>query len=213
MVPTVLLTVLTVSAAPEPSAPALLADGGRSSYRVVVHRGATAAERRAAEELARFLREISGATFPVEELADANAAPANSIRIGPEAAAGVIPSDEIARLGSEGFVLRTRGPILAIAGGRPRGTLYGIYSFLEDVLGCRWFTPGVARIPKRERLELRPLDRTFVPRLEYRATDYPNSRDADWAPGTRSTARRPASTSAVAARSPTAHSSTPSTPS
>jgi hypothetical protein len=181
MPPTVLLAVLALSAAPEPSAPVLLADGGRTSYRVVVHRGATAVERHAAEELARYLREVSGATFPVEEIADAGAAPADSIRVGSGAAAGVIAPDEVARLGAEGYLLRTRGRTLAIAGGRPRGTLYGVYSFLEDVLGCRWFTPGVARIPKRERLELRPLERTFVPRLEYRATDYPNSRDADWA--------------------------------
>ncbi|HTK78513.1 MAG TPA: DUF4838 domain-containing protein [Gemmataceae bacterium] len=181
MLPTSLLTVLALSAAPEPAAPVLLADGGRSSYRVVVHRGATAVERHAAEELAGFLREVSGATFPVEETAHVGTAPAHSILVGPQAAAGIIPPGDIGRLGSDGYVLRTRGPTLAIAGGRPRGTLYGVYSFLEDVLGCRWFTPGVARIPKRERLELRPLDRTFVPRLEYRATDYPDSRDAAWA--------------------------------
>src|SRR5947208_14077892 len=133
MPPTILLTLLALSATPERPTPVLLADRGRTSYRIVVHRGATAPERHAAEELARLLREVSGATFPVEEIADANAAPANSIRIGPEAAAGVIAPDEIARLASEGYVLRTRGPTLVIAGGRPRGTMYGVYSFLEDV--------------------------------------------------------------------------------
>ena len=56
-----------------------------------------------------------------------------------------------------------------------------MYSFLEDELGCRWFTPEVRRIPRRGRVEICVLDRTFVPKLEYRATDYPNSRDADWA--------------------------------
>jgi hypothetical protein len=74
-------------------------------------------------------------------------------------------------------VLRSRGPTLVIVCGRPCGTLYGVYSFLEDLLGCRWFTPCVARVPKRERLTLGPLDRTFLPRLEYRATGYPDSRD------------------------------------
>jgi hypothetical protein len=177
----VLLAALALPAAPEQPAPLPLADGGRTPYRIVVHRSATAPERHAAEELGRFLREVSGASFPVDETEDVSAAPAASIRVGPGAAAGLVSPEEIARLGAEGYVLRTRGPTLAIAGGRPRGTLYGVYSFLEDSLGCRWFTPGVARIPKRERLELRSLERTFVPRLEYRATDYPDSRDADWA--------------------------------
>jgi hypothetical protein len=177
----VLLSVLALPAALEQPAPLSLADGGRTSYRIVVHRGATVPERHAAEELARFLHEVSGAFFPFEEIADVNAAPATSIRVGPGAAAGLISPEELAHLGAEGYVVRTRGSTLAIAGGRPRGTLYGVYSFLEDALGCHWFTPRVARIPKHQRLELRPLERTFLPRLEYRATDYPDSRDADWA--------------------------------
>jgi hypothetical protein len=165
----------------EPAAPPLLADGGHTAYTVVVRSGATAPERHAAEELAHFLHEITGATFPVQEVEDPSRAPAMSVRVGPGAAEGIVAPAEVARLGQEGYVLRTQGPTLAIAGGRPRGTLYGVYSFLEDQLGCRWFTPEVARIPRRPRVELPALDRTFVPRLEYRATDYPNARDADWA--------------------------------
>ena len=159
----------------------LLAEGGATGYAVVVHRGATPAERHAAEELARFLEQISGAKFPLQ-LAEAPVPEAaRAIAVGPEAAAAVIAPPEIGRLGSEGYIYRTRGSVLAIAGGRPRGTLYGVYSFLEDLLGCRWFTPDVSRIPKKERLEFRALDRTYVPPLESRSTDYPNSRDADWA--------------------------------
>jgi beta-glucanase (GH16 family) len=104
-----------------------------------------------------------------------------AIYVGPEAAAHIIAPNELARLGKEGYILRTADRSLAIAGGRPRGTLYGVYSFLEDHLGCRWFTPDLSRIPSRERVVIAPIDRMFVPRLEYRATDYPNSRDADWA--------------------------------
>src|SRR5262245_13815566 len=133
---TVLLAVLALSAAAEPSSPLLLADGARTSYRIVVHRDATAPERHAAEELSRFLREISGANFAVDEITDVSAAPAASIRVGQGAAAGLVGLEDFG-LGAEGYVLRTRGPTLAIAGGRPRGTLYGVYSFLEDVLGCR----------------------------------------------------------------------------
>ena len=44
-------------------------------------------------------------------------------------------------LGSEGFVLRAQRDKLIIAGGRPRGTLYGVYTLLEEKLGVRWFTP------------------------------------------------------------------------
>ncbi len=175
------LTLALAQTAPAPADPLRLVDGGRTDYTILVRRDATPTERHAAEELARFLQEITAAPFPVREISNASQAPAASIRVGPGAAEGVIPTAEVGRLGREGYILRTHGPTLAISGGRPRGTLYGVYSFLEDVLDCRWFTPEVARIPKRPRLEVRPLDRTFVPRLESRATDYPNSRDADWA--------------------------------
>ena len=54
-------------------------------------------------------------------------------------------------LGPEGYVLKTLGSDLVIAGGRPRGTMYGVYGYL-DKLGCRWFTENVSRIPKTARI-------------------------------------------------------------
>jgi len=158
-----------------------LAGAGRTDYTVVVHGRATKAERHAAEELAHFLQQISSASFPVREVVAPPEGSTHSILVGPGAACAIVAPAEIARLGQEGYILRSNGATLAIAGGGPRGTLYGVYSFLEDYLGCRWFTPQVSRIPKTAKVTIPPLDRTFVPRLEYRATDYPDSRDADWA--------------------------------
>ena len=73
-----------------------------------------------------------------------------------------------ADLGPEGDVLRTMGDRLIIAGGRPRGTLYGVYGLLEDYLGCRWFTPDTSLIPKMETITLGPLFASAVPAFEYR---------------------------------------------
>ena len=36
---------------------------------------------------------------------------------------------------------------IAIAGGRPRGTLYGVYTFLEDYLGVRFLTHDHTHVP------------------------------------------------------------------
>ena len=176
-----MILLLTTQAISEPALTLRLADAGRTAYTIVLHRSATPPERHAAQELARFLGEISGAAFPVREL---DAVPANldaSIRIGVDAANGIVSPMEISRLGQEGYILRSKGSTLAIVGGRPRGTLYGVYSFLEDHLGCRWFTPRVSRIPRKTAIEIQPLDRSFVPRLEYRDLDSPDSCDADWA--------------------------------
>lgn len=160
----------------------ILVENGAARAHIIVSERATEPESHAARELARFLEEISGAAIVVAAPGDAPPAGSQTrILVGPDAASGIVTGEDLTSLGSEGYIIRTGSSVIAIAGGRPRGTLYGVYSLLEDELDCRWFTPDCSRIPKRERIELRPLDRRFVPRLEYRATDYPNSRDADWA--------------------------------
>ena len=83
-------------------------------------------------------------------------------------------------LGEEGYVIRTEGNRLVIAGGSLRGNLYGVYGLLEDHLGCRWFAPGVSRIPKRARLVLGPIDEKKVPVLEYREPYTADCFDGDW---------------------------------
>lgn len=49
--------------------------------------------------------------------------------------------------GSEGFIIKSDGKDLVIAGGRPRGTMYGVYTLL-DHLGVRWYTKEVTKVPK-----------------------------------------------------------------
>ncbi len=160
-----------------------LATRGHANYTIVVAgdaaKNADDPERHAADELAKFLHEISGAEFAVKS-ADKAGSGAKFL-IGADAASSVIRADELPELGRDGFIIRTHGKDIAIAGGRPRGTLYGVYSFLEERLGCRWFTPDVSRIPKDPSPRVQIASMRFVPPLEYRATDYPNSRDADWA--------------------------------
>ncbi|HPD14148.1 MAG TPA: DUF4838 domain-containing protein [Planctomycetota bacterium] len=83
-------------------------------------------------------------------------------------------------LGLEGIVIRTKGPALVLAGNQ-RGILYAVYTFLEDYCGCRWFTPECTVIPKTGAFDIADLNVHHIPPLEYRSTDYPCSRPADFA--------------------------------
>src|SRR5438477_9943045 len=86
------------------------------------------------------------------------------------------------KLGPEGFALRTVKNKLIIAGGRPRGTLYGVYTLLEEKLGVRWFTPEVEVVPRTSSLAMAALDEIRVPALEYREVFWTElMRDADFA--------------------------------
>ncbi|MBI5084366.1 MAG: DUF4838 domain-containing protein [Acidobacteria bacterium] len=156
-----------------------LVDKGRSAYSICVSAQASPSEQRAAQELQRFIEEMSGARLPIVD--DSKPARGNLILLGDSAAlrklnAGV-PFD---KLGPEGFVLRTSGKHLIIAGGRQRGTMYGVYTFL-DKLGCRWFTREVSRIPKRPTIDTGTLNETTRPAFEYREPFFTEAWDKDWA--------------------------------
>ena len=159
----------------------VLAEGGESRYRIVVAEDASASTRHAGEELSRFLGQIAGVEMPV--ISDARPAGEHEIWVGSSRRLGLLgdrAAIDMEALGEEGYVIRTVGSRLLIAGGEPRGTLYGVYGLLEDHLGCRWFAPGVSRIPSRPTLEVGPLDERRVPVLEYREPFTYDCFDGDW---------------------------------
>ncbi|MFQ5809649.1 MAG: DUF4838 domain-containing protein, partial [Armatimonadota bacterium] len=82
------------------------------------------------------------------------------------------------RLGTDGFVLRTVNDRLVIAGGRQRGTMYGVFTLLEK-LGCRWWYPGASSIPSMKTVTIPPMDEEQVPALEYRDFLYGEMDDSD----------------------------------
>jgi hypothetical protein len=157
-----------------------VARSGQAMMTIVTPRDASPAVQHGAEELALFLGEMTGATFEI--VSDESEARSGEIILGAGNKRLETLGVEIGLtdLGPEGYVLRGAGPNLVIAGGEPRGTLYGVYGLLEDHLDCRWFTPDVRRIPKRENLVLPRLKETVRPRLEYREPFVLDGRDPDW---------------------------------
>ena len=174
-----LLTVLVTLPLAARQQPTVLADGGKSTYSICISREASPSERHAADELQRSLEEISGARLPI--VTDAEPTLGALVLVGKSKALdrlGLdIPFDD---LGPEGFALRSAGRHLVIAGGRLRGTLYGTYTFLEK-LGCRWFAPGVSRIPKMSRVTVAFLNEIQKPAFEYREPYFTEAWDKDWA--------------------------------
>jgi hypothetical protein len=161
-----------------------IAEGGRSSYRIVLPENATRVEEYAARELRTFLKRISGAELPVVyesgERDDVHSGP--GIYIGrTRPAFEAVGATALDKLGREGFILKTVGRDLIIAGGGPRGTLYGVYGFLEDHLGCRWYAPDAEFIPSLDRIVIMPIDEIQRPAFEYREPFFQHAFDGTWA--------------------------------
>jgi hypothetical protein len=152
-------------AVPLPAAAMTLAREGRTSLRVVLPENAIPAERTAANELIHYLERATSASFPlVPESRQSDDAPA--IWVGPTAKSRSIGVDAEA-LGPEEWRIRTVGNDLILVGGRPRGTLYAVYRFLEDHVGVRWWTPYEEHVPTRTDLAVE-VDAAGRPAFAYR---------------------------------------------
>jgi hypothetical protein len=157
--------------------PYLLKDG-KCGYTVVVGAAASSSEKHAAEELRDAFNACAGIGLTIAESAPQNG-PMIVIGCGDTARKlGVDPKPD--QLGEQGYVIKTVGPHLVIAGTPIGGTLYGVYDFLESVLGVRWYAPGVTKTPQTKELVLPALDKTFKPAFLWRNTSCWSGRDADF---------------------------------
>ena len=151
---------------------------GRAAARIVVAPGAPETERFAARELALFLHIVTGATFPVvEDLGPAG----GRLLVGLSAARSAASDPAVSALAPEEIVVRTVGGDIVLAGGSPRGTLYAVYTFLEDVVGCRFWTGTASRMPWKPSLSVGSVTLRHKPPLEYREPYWHVAFDEVWA--------------------------------
>jgi len=155
-----------------------IAENGQAKAVIVVAPETREPERHAAAELADFLQQITGATF---EIVNRPVVGKPRILVGPQAANLAITDFSTDGLGAEGIVIKTFGDDLVLAGGYPRGTLYAVYTFLEDKLGCRWWSSTESTIPKKPTLQIGNIDVRYVPVAEYRSPFWFDAFDGDWA--------------------------------
>ncbi len=169
----------------------MVAPAGAARHKVIDH---------AAEEIQSHIKRISGANLPILKpeagWSDLPEGVHGLIMLADDFSGARRPSD--APLAEEEFRIRTRPPsrahhrgarlltgsqvpVIRIVGGGKRGALYGAYAFLEDVLGCRWFTSKVSKIPVRKTIRIGSLDIHQEPAFEYREPYYAEALDRDWA--------------------------------
>lgn len=157
----------------------VLVRDGKSAYVIVLGAGASSSEKRGAREIQAHLEKMTGAVLPI--VGDEGKPPELAILVGRSRhteALGV--RLDLEALGSEGYLLKSVGRRVVIAGSPVRGTMYGCSQFLEK-LGVRWFTPKVTRIPRQATLTVPALDETGKPAFEYREPFFAEAQDRDWA--------------------------------
>ena len=148
----------------------VLCKDGNATARIVVPQSPTEVERHASVVLQNYLKKITGATYEI--VSDEKSAQQNDILIGKVDREELkdVPFDE---LKMDGYVIRTENGQLIIAGGSNKGTLYGVYGFLEKYLGCRKYSSTVSVIPaQRDIMLANEIRQQEVPVFEFREILY-----------------------------------------
>jgi len=149
------------------------------AYQIVVPAQPTGVEERAAQVMQRYLREITGCELPIAT--EGSGQQEAAIVLGDTRAQrdlGVVA--DLSALGEDGFTIRTVGERLFVVGGTGQGTVYGVYAFLEEYLGCRMYSPEVVSIPRLKAISLPPIDDTQVPVINFREDYYRHARDPEY---------------------------------
>ncbi len=154
----------------------VLANNGITAYSIVIGANATETEITAANTLASYLNQMTDAEFLI--IRDTEAESDYEIVVGVTNRENEIRVDR-SELGDEGVRIFTDGKKLFLTGGEIRGSIYSVYTFLEEFLGCRWFTKSVPItpdlgdcivVPETDKLVIDEIDYTYVPPFRLRQT-------------------------------------------
>ena len=135
-----LLTILLFSC--QSSTSISLVSGGNSDYTITLTANADDLEVKAAEALKDYLHQISGINLAISK----EDSPGKKILIGQWEGAESLDKNTI--------TYGVKDEQLFIRGGSPQNTLYAVYTFLENELGCRFYSPSVEYIPTEKKLTL-----------------------------------------------------------
>ena len=152
-----------------PSQAANLFANSKTDYTIVIDKNASTSEKTAAKELSDYLHEISGANFQVSnDVSQGN----KKIFIGYNEQVGKLLGIKKPLTSDESYTYLTHNGNLFIYGGAKRGTMYGVYAFLEKELGVRWYTEKCTIVPKLKSYTLPALKYVGKPSFGFREILY-----------------------------------------
>ena len=162
----------------EISAPMYIVDDGVSDFVIVTAENPDATTKTAVNELQTYIKKISGAE--IKAVTESEVTPEDSaIILGETSLEKGIVDINRSEIAQDGFMLHSDGKHLFIAGSDNRGTLYGVYTFLEEYLGVRWFTPELEVVPENKDIVIDShINRIVEPSFSIRRNDSLGTNDA-----------------------------------
>ena len=131
-------------------------------WRISVSDDAAASERYAAEEFQKWFNQATGLALPLVGV------PGNADANHP----GRIAISGLPTLADEDIQMRVESGRILIQGGLPRGVLYAVYQFLEELVGLRFLTADHTHVPDASALRIPCGSYTYSPPFSFRWSYY-----------------------------------------
>lgn len=131
-----------------------------TNWKIVLPNSPTAVESTAGKELQSHLQKVTKGDFPIVREQDVPKDSTSLLLVGKTSKS---PQKDFA---FDEILIQSKEGNLILTGHPRRGTLYAVYSFLQDVVGVRWWTPEETFIPQRTSLEIpKDLNVSYAPKM------------------------------------------------
>ena len=162
----------------EVASPMAIVENGKSDFVIVTNDNPDATIITASKEIQDYIEKISGAKLSV--VTESNyKSEQKAIIIGETALEKGVVNIDRENIKKDGFLIFSNGEKLFISGAESRGTLYGVYTFLEEHLGVRWFTPTLEVVPENKDIVIdAKINRLVEPSFIIRRNDSIGTNDA-----------------------------------
>ncbi len=145
---------------------------GASDYQILVAEEPTKCEQYAAEEFQNYVEQVSGVTMEIVSEKDVSAFLDDKVvSIGQTALLEECAFKvDYSQLNGDGFIMKTNKNALYINGACDRGTLYGVYDFMEKVCGVKFLDIYTEYVPEMTEIPLYSMDVVERPAFAYRVS-------------------------------------------
>jgi hypothetical protein len=145
-----------------------------SGASIIISCDATETDRYAAQRLEYYLEEITGSDIAV--ITDDNEAPV-------EICVGATNRDDtdFSDVADGSYIIKSTDNKVIINGAGNKGTINGVYAFLEKYCGCHWYEAEVIVIPENKNISVpNGIDEKYTPYFEYTEADTMSARDIEF---------------------------------
>jgi hypothetical protein len=140
-----------------------------SNWQIVCDSAATPSEQYAASEFQSLLKGLTRTQLPIVAEAQEGR---GAVYIAPDALTRAGQRCLPEKLGEEDLRIRVSKNAVYIGGGRPRGTLYGVYEFFEELCGVRYLTVDDTYFPDAAKVRIPLGKHNYNPPFAFRWSYY-----------------------------------------